>query len=56
MARKTLDDIVVVPTRDSLTTYGNEYLDLYRRVDFSDMHRLGVWRPREAQGVLVENL
>jgi len=54
--KKSLDDIFVVPTQDSFATYGNEYLDLYRRVDFSDMRKLGAWRPKETHGILVESL
>jgi hypothetical protein len=54
--KKSLDDIFVVPTQDSFATYGNEYLDLYRRVDFSDTRKLGAWRPQETRGVLVESL
>ncbi len=54
--KKTLDDIFVVPTRDSFATYGSEYLDLYRHVDFSATRKLGAWRPKQTQGILVESL
>lgn len=55
--KKPLDRILVVPTSDGTTTYGNEYLQLYRRVDLSDRNQLAVWQPGENQnGVLVERL
>jgi hypothetical protein len=54
--KKTLDDIFVVPTRDSIGTYGSEYLELYRRIDYTEMRKLGAWRPKQTQGVLVESL
>lgn len=54
--KKKLDDIFVVPTQDSFKAYGNEYLDLYRRIDFSNMQKLGAWQPKQDTGVLVESL
>lgn len=54
--QEAFDDIFVVPTRDSFATYGKEYLDLYRRIDFSDLRKHGAWRPNQTQGVLVESL
>lgn len=51
--RKT---ILVVPTSDNFGTHGNEYLELYRKVDISAQRRLGVWEPGQTQGVLLSSL
>jgi hypothetical protein len=55
---KDLDQIFVVRTRDnSGSSYGNEYLGLYRRIDISKEGNLAAWRPDQTTGgVLVENL
>lgn len=49
--KKTLDEILIVPTRDAANTYGNEYLELYRRIDFTSMSRLEALRPGQAYGI-----
>ena len=50
-------DILVVQTQDSAGhAYGNEYLDLYRRVDVSREGRLATWRPNETSGVVMAAL
>ncbi|WP_198971765.1 toll/interleukin-1 receptor domain-containing protein [Xylophilus sp. ASV27] len=55
--RKQLDRILIVPTEDGAQTHGNEYLQLYRRVDLSDKNELAVWHPgQNTNGVLVRNL
>lgn len=55
--KKQLDRILIVPTEDGAQTHGNEYLQLYRRVDLSDKNELAVWQPgQNANGVLVKNL
>lgn len=54
--KKPLDDIFVVPTRDSFTTYGNEYLDLYRRIDISSTRKLAAFGPGQSRGVYVDAL
>jgi len=60
--KKSLDAIVVVPTSDQGRFYGNEYLQLYRRLDPSTLlggRRTGsptVIRPGEYSGVLVRQL
>ena len=57
MARKHIDRILVVPTRDGVKTHGNEYMQLYRRIDMSDIGQLAVWQPGDSQhGVVVRNL
>lgn len=47
---KISDRILMVPTIDGWTTYGNEYLDLYRTVDFSTVGNLSVWKPGTLSG------
>lgn len=42
--QKPLDRIAIVPTFDGTTTHGNEYLQLYRRVDVSNAGEL-LWVP-----------
>lgn len=42
---KDQDRILVIPTQSGQTYYGNEYVGLYRRIDFASDHRLAVWRP-----------
>lgn len=55
--KKQLDRILIVPTFDGAQTHGNEYLQLYRRVDLSDKNELAVWQPgQHTNGVLVKNL
>jgi hypothetical protein len=55
--KKQLDRILIVPTEDGAQTHGNEYLQLYRRVDLSDKNELAVWQPgQNTNGVLVKNL
>jgi TIR domain len=39
-AAKGKDDIVVIPTRDAMGSHGNEYIDLYRRIDLSPAGRI----------------
>lgn len=54
---KPIERILVLPTTDGLKTYGNEYLQLYRRIDLSSLGELAVWQPGQtADGVLVKNL
>jgi hypothetical protein len=55
--KKQIDRILIVPTEDGVQTHGNEYLQLYRRVDMSDKNELAVWQPGQStNGVLVRNL
>lgn len=48
--KKDHDRILVIPTRRGSTYYGNEYVGIYRRIDFSDTGRLAAWRPNETTG------
>jgi hypothetical protein len=54
--KKDLDRIIIIPTSEGGATYGNEYLQLYRRLDISTLRRLAVWEPGERNGVPVEVL
>lgn len=60
--KKPLDHIIIVPTTDQGRFYGNEYLQLYRRLDPSTLiggRRTGsptVIRPGEYSGVPVRQL
>ena len=48
---KSIDEIFVVPTTDeSGRFYGNEYLQLYRRVDVDSFGELGAWMPGRTTG------
>jgi TIR domain-containing protein len=54
---KQIDSIFVITTSDaSGNHYGNEYLQLYRHVDFSDTGSLAAWMPGESKGTLVRTL
>lgn len=61
--KKTLDAIVIVPTKDDAGRfYGNEYLQLYRRLEPGVLRIYGqppaptVIRPGESTGVSVQQL
>lgn len=42
---KHIDQIVIIPTLSAGSTYGNEYIDLYRRIDTTPQGTVGIWRP-----------
>lgn len=42
---KHIDQIVIIPTQSAGSTYGNEYIDLYRRIDTTLQGTVGIWRP-----------
>jgi TIR domain len=48
--RKPNQTIWVVQTAENGTTYGNEYLDLYRSIDYSKNDELAVWDPGKTEG------
>jgi hypothetical protein len=55
--KKAIERILLVRTTDGIRTHGNEYLQLYRNLDFSDQDQLAVWQPGQTQGgILVKNL
>lgn len=50
-------NILVIPTRDGQTDYGNEYLGLYRRIDIARDNRLAAWRPGDhSNGVYMASV
>ncbi|MFC3677764.1 toll/interleukin-1 receptor domain-containing protein [Ferrovibrio xuzhouensis] len=55
---KSIENIFVIPTADDNgITHGNEYLDLYRRIDLTNVNnRLGAFNPTEVNGMFVENI
>jgi hypothetical protein len=54
--KKHIDQIFIVPTQDGQKTHGNEYLQLYRRIDFATTGQLGTWRPGEWQPLALSSL
>lgn len=55
--KKQIDRILMFPTTDGIRTYGNEYLQLYRHIDLSNLGKVGVWQPGQTDnGILIENL
>ena len=54
---KPTDSILIIPTIDRTGDwYGNEYLQLYRNIDWAANGRLGVWYPGQDHGVLLTTL
>jgi hypothetical protein len=54
---KAIDRILLVQTLAGTTTYGSEYLDLYRSVDLDKAGVLGVWEPGQTtSGIPVASL
>lgn len=55
--KKPLDRILVLPTSDNAGSYGNEYLQLYRRIDRLPYDNLKVWLPGQTtSSLLVKDL
>ncbi|MCW5794343.1 MAG: toll/interleukin-1 receptor domain-containing protein [Nitrospira sp.] len=55
--KKPIERILVLPTTDGFKTYGNEYLQLYRHIDLSNLSKLAVWQPGQTtNGILLKNL
>jgi hypothetical protein len=50
---KPNESIWVVQTEENGNVYGNEYLDLYRSVDFSNKDQLAVWDPGQSSSGTV---
>jgi len=54
---KQTDSIFVIPTTDRTGDwYGNEYLQLYRKIDLAENGRFRVWHPGQNQGVSLTTL
>ena len=47
---KPIDSIWIIPTSEGGTTYGNEYLQLYRRVDEANVGTLARFEPNQHSG------
>ena len=54
--KKNWDQIAVVPTADSRGTHGNEYMQIYRRVDANSLNQLFLFAPGSSQGSAVRDL
>lgn len=55
--KKNIDQILIFATTDGHKIYGNEYLQLYRRIALSTQGKMGVWQPGQTEnGALIENL
>lgn len=55
--KRNIDTILICPTYDGMTTYGNEYLDLYRRIEIATSGLMGVWQPGdESHGISISSL
>lgn len=53
---KVMDRLIIAPTRDRSNTYGQEYLDLYRRIEFSSDGQLAVFDPNMTNGRYAKNI
>jgi hypothetical protein len=55
--KKQIDQILLFPTTEGTKVHGNEYLQLYRRIDLSTANKLCVWQPSQNEnGILIEKL
>jgi hypothetical protein len=50
------ENLLIIPTRDSYSTHGNEYLDLYRRIDLRSDGALAAIDPGSSFGTELRNL
>ncbi|UFQ01702.1 toll/interleukin-1 receptor domain-containing protein [Pseudomonas fitomaticsae] len=54
---KRYESIFVIPTHERGVTYGNEYVDIYRRIDEANEGGLAAWYPRRYNdGVTARSL
>lgn len=54
---KKYESIFVIPTIERGLIYGNEYIDIYRRMEFSTDGKLAAWYPRDySNGVYASSL
>lgn len=54
---KNIDQIFIIPTRDDAGRFhGNEYLQLYRKIDIANQGGLATWQPLQENGVYLRNL
>jgi hypothetical protein len=55
--KKQIDNILIIPTTDSSGRWhGNEYLQLYRKIDEATQGGLAVWNPGETRGTFLRGL
>lgn len=54
--KKNLNQIAIVPTADGRGTYGNEYLQLYRRLDSNALNQLYLYEAGSSQGTSIGNI
>jgi hypothetical protein len=54
--KKPPQRIAVVPTREGATTHGNEYLQLYPRIDPAATGQLAMFAPNAQTGTYVNSL
>lgn len=54
--KKPHENIAIVPTRDGQTTHGNEYLQLYRRIEVDNFGGLGIFNPNTTSGYKVSSI
>jgi hypothetical protein len=52
---KGVDDIFIIPTSSGFSTFGNEYLGLYQKIDVGAQGNLAFWRPGEENGTRLAN-
>jgi hypothetical protein len=54
--KKSSSQIAIVPTTDSRGTHGNEYMQLYRRIDSNSFSQLFLFEPGSGHGTAVRNI
>lgn len=52
--KKSIEHIVILPTSDGYSTYGSEYLDLYRHLEPSSFGDVRVYAPDRTSVILKE--
>ena len=50
--KKQIDRLIIIPTSDGYSTYGNEYVDLYRHISLSVLGDFRVYAPDQTNIVL----
>lgn len=50
--KKNIERIIILPTSDGYSTFGNEYLDLYRHIEPSNLGDIRVYGPDRTSVVL----
>lgn len=53
---KAISRILILPVTDGNKVHGSEYLQLYQRIDKSDIGRLAVFGPNQNSGVYLDGL